>query len=89
MFFAEMGKQQYVIMPVSHYWIICLYLLSWLLIFKHLFHWGGKDKAISSYISCPQLKKAVMLSGGMTENRDLLVSTRNCFTLLSEQYLQL
>lgn len=47
---CELWNKQYVISPVSHYWIICLCLLSRLLIPKHLLHCGKKDIAISSYI---------------------------------------
>lgn len=86
LFVVGMEKQQYVMMPVSHYWIICLYLLSRLLIFKHLFHWEGKkDKAISSFICCMKVKNSCDV---VRRNDGNLWRARCvCFTLLSEKYL--
>lgn len=60
--FCETWKQQYVMKPVSHHWIICLCLLSRLLIFKHLFHWGKKTLQFQATFIAGALKKAVMLS---------------------------
>lgn len=55
--FGEMWKQYYVMKPVSHYWIIRLCLLSRLLIFKHLFHWGKKTLQFQATFIASDLKK--------------------------------